>query len=167
VPYFYRDLTPAEADAKVSPAVRAAAARAVPILGKELRLAALAFTWFEPAPGEPKAWDIDIQVKGVCYGTRTTVKILAMDSEEEVIRCIAHEAFHRHQHEHLGLPAARALESRETHVWAETGADRYEEDFWRRFSGKDTTFKKYRNFGGRELDQQLKADMAALESVLR
>jgi hypothetical protein len=166
--YFYRDLTPAEADARVSPAVRAAAARAIPMLIEDLRLQDLSITWFEPAPaGAPKAWAYEIPVLGLCCPIDTAVQIAVMADPERTIRVIAHEARHRHQYEHGGVPTRKSDRTVAIEAWQERDAEAYEAAFATRFFGGSARPIRNRNFGGHELDPQLKADVAALELMLR
>jgi hypothetical protein len=164
--YYYRDLTPLDADARVSPVVRAAAARAVPMLIEDLRLKDLSITWFERAPaGAEKAWASAIGVSGLCCPISTAVQISVVLDCEEMIRVLAHEAKHVAQYLHDGVPKLKADRTAAIEAWQERDAEAYEAAFATRFFGSARPIR-IRNFGGREL-QQLKADVAAFEQALQ
>jgi len=163
--FFYRDLTPAEADARVSPAVRAAAVRAISMLIEDLRLKDLSITWFEPAPAAAaKSWASEIPVLGLCCPLDTAVQIAVQDKVEEVIRVIAHEGKHVAQYLHDDVPKLKAKRTPAIEAWQERDAEAYEAAFTTRFFGGSARPVRIRNFGG---DEQLKADVAAVELMLR
>jgi hypothetical protein len=164
---YYRDLTAAEADARVSPAVRAAAARVIPLLIEDLRLQDLSITWFEPAAaGAAKSWAYEIPVLGLCCPIDTAVQIAVLDDVEEVIRVVSHESKHLAQYLYHGVPKLKAERTPAIEAWQERDAEAYSAAFVTRFFGGFPRSIRIRNFGGYELDQ-LKADVAALELMLR
>ncbi len=165
--YFYKDLSDADARVKVAPAVWDAAARAIPMLIQDLRLQGLSITWFQPSPaGALKAWASDMAVHGLCSPLDTSVQIAVLDDPEEMISVLGHEARHRFQYEHGGVPTRKAERTVAIEADQERDAEVYEAAFTTRFFGGSPRAIRIRDFGGRGLEQ-LKADVFALESMLR
>lgn len=165
--FFYRDLAPDEVDIKVSPAVRAATARAIPALIEGLGISDLSISWFEPAPaGTAKAWGFPFKVLGLCCPLDTVVQIAVRDDPEEAVRTLAHEARHVFQYQKMGVPTKRAERTSIIEADQEADAEEYEAEFAQRFFGGPARPIRFRDFRGRELDQ-LKADVAAIELMLR
>jgi hypothetical protein len=156
--HFYKDLTPDEASARVSLGVRAATARALGLLKKELRLDDLGITWFvSAAPEEKNAWSTLTASAGLARALCPTVRILATLDLEQAIAVLAHEARHIHQWRFLGSPILASSSTPASKAWVERDADEFADDFTSRFFGRS---------GRREELAALKADFSALEAAL-